>query len=68
MTREQARETQLELELKSAVDRADWLAAGKASDELRMRHGWKYARMVELYGAERWEEIAQEIDEAEAAS
>lgn len=55
-------------ELKRAIEAQDWIAAGKAADVLRMRHRWNYARMCEEFGRERWEEIATEIDDAEAQS
>ncbi len=57
----------LEAQLRAAVAASDWAGAGHACDSLRFGHGWTYARMVELFGAERWEEIAQAIDEAEAS-
>lgn len=53
--------------LKDAVQARNWLDAGEASDALRAL-GWTYAQMCEEFGAERWEEIASEIDDAEAAS
>lgn len=53
--------------LKEAVELEAWLDAGEAADALRVL-GWKYSQLCDVFGAERWEEIATEIDDAEAQS
>jgi len=54
-------------ELKTAVARRDWRLARFRVETLRFGHGWRYARFAAEFGSERWEEIAQEIDDAESS-
>lgn len=50
----------------AAIEAKDWEAAGERCDRLRSR-GWTYQRCAALVGGvERWEEIAQAMDEADA--
>lgn len=66
MTRGEKRAQVVE-QMHEAIRAESWQQAAKLADQLRFNFGWNYARMAQEFGGtERWEEIAQAIDDAES--
>lgn len=62
----ESREAEKLASLRASIAKRDWRGAGELADELRFGYGWRYARFAAEFGAEAWEEAAQEIDAAES--
>lgn len=52
--------------LRKYIEAQDWKRASQCTDSLRIGNGWTYKRFSELFGADKWEEYAQEMDDADA--